>query len=257
MSADGIKDTATPILPVSSLTTTPSVTVPLVGGRQVNARPIWDYLRSPAEFFEIPLPGVDDLSAALGDFCAAAEHASGVIAATVSLVSVGAQPHFVVTGTVVEAFEADPVAIHVDENMLRFASRPADPQWKQMADRTTARAQLDQIQRWLTDHGYADAVQTLGGRSVGAPLLGALVFEVGSELVGLEHSDSADSILYGLMRCGAVLPDAIGRGQRSIDPRHVDRSWWISPNFETHPVSAIGDVRLDATPVPHPPFLAQ
>jgi hypothetical protein len=36
---------------------------------------------------------------------------------------------------------------------------------------------------------------------------------------------------------------------------HARRVWWISPNFETHPVLSIGDALYRIDPEVVPPFL--
>lgn len=259
MSKDGIRDSGTPLLPPSTLTTTPSVTVPLVTDIEADAHPIWEHLRPPADFFDIPLPSVDDLASALQQFRAEAQahHGSVLISATVSLVQVGANSQFLVTGKIVDAFRPDPVAILIDKNLALLAPQSTDPVWKQMAERTTAKAQLDQIKRWLTSRGYADAIGLVKEHVVGAPVMGALVIDASSKLIGLDSSDGASSILYGLVRCGAVMPEVIGRGESSVDYRHARAAWWISPDFETHPVRNIGEASLAVTPGYHPPFLTQ
>jgi hypothetical protein len=84
--------------------------------------------------------------------------------------------------------------------------------------------------------GFADAVPAK--TRAGAPLLGALVFELAGALVGIDAGEPT-SVLGQLERCGVV------SGVRRVDerPEHADRAWWISPDFETHPVVSIDDVR--------------
>jgi hypothetical protein len=163
-----------------------------------------------------------------------------LIAATVTLLDVDGLPDFVVTGSIVDRIRQASVRIAGCDDGLP-TPRPTDPPWLRMADRTTSRGAVDQLQRWLSEGGYVDAVPA--ATLAGAPLLGALVFDAAGELVAVENPEPT-SVLDQLERCGVVT------GVRRVGerPDRADRAWWISPNFETHPVASIGEVpyRADA-----------
>jgi hypothetical protein len=112
-----------------------------------------------------------------------------------------------------------------------------------MAARTTSRGPLDQRQRWLKGCGYADVV------SDGVPMLGALVFETDGTVVGVENPEPT-SILAQLEQSGVIA--AIDR--QVAAPPAAERVWWISPQYQTHPVAAIGGTRHPADSAAVPSF---
>jgi hypothetical protein len=250
-SAHRIHEIDTPLIPVTQviarLGSQPTITVPMIAGAAPDVDRIWGYLDEPAEFFDIPIPDRDVLHAALTRFAGAtAGRGHTLIAATVTVVEIDGMPDFVVTGAVV-----DPV----DSTAVRIAGcdgpqvpRATDPLWLRMAARTTSRAAVDQIQRWLNDDGYADGVPT--GTLAGAPLLGALVFDTAAGLVGIDNPEPT-SILDLLDGCGVTT------GIRRVDvrPAGADRAWWISPSFQTHPVASIDDTVFGVQDGVRPPFL--
>jgi hypothetical protein len=254
-SADRIHEIDTPLIPatqvIARLGTNPTITIPMVPGAVVSgAEPdvdaIWRYLKEAADFFDLPVPDRDVLHAALSRF---GDEARGraVIAATVTLLDIDGRPDFVVTGTVVQPVRPNAVRIAGCGAGLPVVRR-GDPHWLRMAARTTSRAALDQVQRWLNDGGFVDAVPA--NTRAGAPLLGALVFELAGGPVGIDGGEPT-SILDQLERCGVV------SGVRRVDerPERADRAWWISPTFETHPVLSIDDVRFDVDAAPVAPFV--
>jgi hypothetical protein len=255
-SADRIHEIDTPLISatqvVARLGANPTITIPMVCGMVSGVEPdvdaIWRYLKEPADFFDLPIPERAALRAALGRF--GGEIRGGgraLIAATVTLLDIDGRPDFVVTGTVVRPVRPTPVRIASCEVGLPVVRR-SDPHWLRMAARTTSRGPVDQVQRWLDDGGFADAVPAKP--RVGAPLLGALVFECADGLVGIDAGEPT-SILGQLERCGAV------SGVRSVDerPQRADRAWWISPNYETHPVVSIDDGRFDVDAGAAAPFV--
>jgi hypothetical protein len=244
-SAHRIHEIDTPLIPamqvIARLGTDPTITVPMVAGTEPDVEGIWRYLSEPAEFFDVPMPDREALHSALAGFARGLDgRHGGLIAATVTLVEVDGRPDFVVTGSIVDRIRQASVRIAGCDDGLP-TPRPTDPLWLRMAARTTSRGGVDQIQRWLSEGGYVDAVPA--ATLAGAPLLGALVFDAAAELVGVENPEPT-SVLDQLERCGAVT------GVRRVGerPDRADRAWWISPNFETHPVASIGEVpyRADA-----------
>lgn len=249
-SADRIHEIDTPLIPatqvVARLGTNPTITIPMVSGAEPDLDAIWRYLKEPADFFDLPVPDRDALHAALSRFRGEARERT-VIAATVTLLDVDGRPDFVVTGTVVQPVRPNAVRIAGCDAGLPVVRR-GDPHWLRMAARTTSRGAVDQVQRWLTDGGFADAVPA--NTRAGAPLIGALIFELAGGPVGIDAGEPT-SILDQLERCGVV------NGVRRVDerPERADRAWWISPTFETHPVLSIDDVRFDVDAAAVAPFV--
>lgn len=210
--------------------TLPAITIPMTGGSRPDADRVWSYLRDPAEFFGIPMPGQHELTAALSDF--AATISSALVAATVTIVEVGGSPSIAVSGTAVQPLRPVAVRIAPDES-VPHAHRASDPWWRRMAARTTSRGELDQRERWLNGRGFVDAL------SDGEPLLGALVFETPGGVVGLENPEPT-SVLDQLARCGAIAPTTLV----SALPADAERVWWVSPRYETHPVAELAGTRF-------------
>jgi hypothetical protein len=240
-----IHEIDTPLVPASQviarLGTNPTITVPMVAGVEPDVDGIWRYLKEPADFFDLPIPDREALRTALTRFAGARRGRDrSLTAATVTLLEVDGRPDFVVTGFIVDLIRRGGVRVAGCDTGLPVP-RPTDPVWQRMAARTTSRGAVDQIQRWLGQGGYADGVPA--GTLAGAPLLGALVFDGAGELVGIENPEPT-SVLDQLERCGVV------NGVRRVDerPAHAGGAWWISPNFETHPVTSIDGVpyRADA-----------
>jgi hypothetical protein len=251
-SAHRIHEIDTPLIPatqvIARLGSHPTVTFPMLAGAAPDADFIWHFLHEPADFFGIPIPDRELLHAALDRF-AVATRARGraLIAAAATLLEVDDRPDFVVTGTVVEPVRAAAVRVLGCDAALH-GPRATDPGWLRMAGRTTSRGPIDQIRRWLNGGGYADGVPA--GTLAGAPLLGALVFETAAGPVGIDNPEPT-SILDQLESCGVTT------GIRRVDERPAvcDRAWWISPEFETHPVTDIDDVCYDVDAQARPAFL--
>ena len=251
-SAHRIHEIDTPLIPatqvIARLGSHPTITVPMVAGTAPDADSIWRFLHEPADFFGVPIPGRELLHASLDRFAVATRvRDRALIAATVTLLEVDGRPDFVVTGTVVEPVRTAGVRVLGCDAALH-GPRATDPVWLRMAGRTTSRGPLDQIRRWLNDDGYADGVPA--GTLAGAPLLGALVFETAAGPVGIDNPEPT-SILDQLESCGVTT------GIHRVDerPAACDRAWWISPEFETHPVTGIDDLSYDVDAEARPPFL--
>jgi hypothetical protein len=218
--------------------TLPAITIPIANGRWSDVDGIWSYLREPADFFGIAMPGPAALIAALTDFAATTDAA--LTAVSVVIVETDGASEVVVTGAAGQPLRSTPVRICADDS-LPHAHRTSDPQWRRMAARTTSRGEVDQCERWLNGRGYADAL------SGGEPLLGALVVETPRGVLGVENPEPT-SVLDQLTACGATAP--ITRAAQP--PAGVVRAWWVSPRFETHPVAELAGVHLpsdaDAAP---------
>jgi hypothetical protein len=245
-SAHRIHEIDTPLIPVTQvierLGSQPTITVPVIAGVAPDVDGIWRYLNEPAEFFGVPMPERDALHAALDRFAGAtAALDRALIATTVTVLEIDGMPDFVVTGAVVAPIASTAVRIVGCDPGPRVP-RATDPSWLRMAARTTSRAAVDQIQRWLNGRGYAD------GTLAGVPMLGALVFDTATGLVGIDNPEPT-SVLDLLDRCGVIT------GIRRVDvrPTGAHRAWWISPTFKTHPVANIDDTVFDVED--RPPFL--
>ena len=251
-SAHGTHEIDTPLITATQVITRlgsyPTITVPMVAGVAPDADGIWSFLQEPADFFDVPMPDLDVLRAALNRFAVATgARDRALIAATITLVEIAALPDFVVTGRAVDRVRATGVRVLGCDAALHGPGN-TDPVWLRMAARTTSRGPVDQIRRWLNGAGYADGVPA--ETCAGAPLLGALVFETAGTLVGIDNPEPT-SILDQLEGSGVTT------GIRRVDerPAVADRAWWISPEFETHPVVSIDDASYDVAAEPWPPFL--
>ena len=214
----------------------PSVTVPIVdiGGIVGAAVPdvdeMWAHLAESADFFGLAIPSAAALAEALRVFVGARVSAPTLTAATVTLVA--GEGRFVVTGTAVRPVRFDAVRIERVDGEIPLTV-PEDPHWRRMAARTTSRADRDGLRRWLAERGAADAVCTHGPF---VPFLGALIYERDGEALGVENPEPV-SLLAQLQRSGAIE----GVRRVSVGPAVDGPVWWLSPDYELHPVSAIGD----------------
>lgn len=209
--------------------TSPSVTVPMVGAAAPDADDVWAHLAEPADFFGLAIPPVAVLADALR--ASVPVPAPALSAVTVTLVA--GESRFVVTGVAVHPVRSEPVRIDrcdVDDVPLTL---PEDPHWRRMAARTTSRADRDQLRRWLAGRGFADAVCACGPFT---PFLGALVYGHDGDTKGVDNPEPV-SLLDQLERSGAI----VGVRRVAVGPVDGDTVWWLSPDYELHPVSAIGD----------------
>ena len=211
----------------------PTITFPMTRGVVPAVADIWEYLREPAEFFAVPMPGPDELAVAIAGFVSAAGGGPGPALATVSVTiaeSSGA-PQVLVSGAAATPARPDAVRI-AGAGAVTRTHRRTDPWWRRMAARTTSRGDVDQLQRWLNGLGYVDAV------AAGVPLLGALVYQRGDDLVGVENPEPT-SILDPTpgLRCAAIGP--INGGAERHPRRRRACVWWISPGYEVHPVAEV------------------
>lgn len=214
--------------------TSPTLTVPVVGGRDADLTKGWAVLAETASFFGTPMPDLRELEHAYAEY---GRHADGVTAVKVTVVTVGDAARFVITGTPVPAPDGSPVRIDVCDAASPLA-RSGDPVWRRMAGRTTSRGEADQLDRWLQGRGFVDAVPA----DHGPPFLGALVFACGDDIGGLDDTEPA-SPLDQLQRAGVIA------GIRRLDgrPATADRVWWISPLYAVHPVEALGTATYAVT----------
>jgi hypothetical protein len=233
-SADGLSGSDTPLVSAAALIgglgTQPAVTVAVVAGREPDYDAIWAWLAEPAEFFGVAMPGADLLRRALTDCAAEVQRGHDAAAVTVLVVEVTGAPQFVVTATPIEPVRAQTVSL-----ATRAAGAPP-PYWQQMAARTTSRAGALHTERELAAAGHADAVP-FDGHRIGVPVLGALLCETSDARIGL----GADRLRWPL---AAALLDADTLTDDPIGLDTIRRAWWVSPVFETHPVTAIGGRRL-------------
>jgi hypothetical protein len=237
-----------PHLRASQLTarpgTLPTITVPMTRTSVPDVEGIWRHLGEPAEFFGVRMPSRDDLSAAISAFVTAFANGTdpALFAATVTIAETRDAPQILVTGSTVHALGRTPVRV-VDVPGVRLTSLASDPWWRRMAARTTSHGEADQCERWLNGRGYAE------GLCDGVPALGALVFEIGGDVVGVENPEPT-SVLDQLTRCGAIAPVDRVAGC----PAGADRVWWLSPRFETHPVAEIDGTPFAVASEAVPPF---
>jgi hypothetical protein len=210
--------------------TSPTVSVPVVHRRLPDADALWAYLAAPAEFFGFGMPAREVLADAIAGFVDAVRGEAGptIFALHVTIAELEGAAEFVITGSDVQFLRHE--AVRIDECDVAFPlTRSTDPQWRRMAARTTSSAEADSLRRWLDDRGHADGV------AGGVPFLGALIFEHGADISGIDN-DEPISILTQLQECGAIGP--VRRTQRHPDA--PERVWWISPGYEVHPVAALG-----------------
>jgi hypothetical protein len=236
-SADGLSDGGAPLVTaptlVTGLGTHPAITVPLVCGREPDTGSIWRRLAEPAEFYGTEIPDEGALQRALDGYLDAAEarHGPLTLAADVMVVQVRGRTQFVVSATPIQPVRPDPVLL---------TTRPCVPgpvpYWRQMAARTSSRAEADLLQRELNTAGFAD-VAGVDGNRIGVAALGALVFDTADGPVG-----TGVERLALLQEAGLL--DAVAGSDDPVDVSGVTRVRWVSPRFETHPVSAIGPHRF-------------
>jgi hypothetical protein len=210
--------------------TSPTVSLPVVNTRSPDVDALWAYLAEPAEFFGFAMPAPEVLEDAIAGFVDAVRSEAGptIFSLCVTIAELEGSAQFVITGSEVHFLR--PEAVRIDECDVAFPlTRSTDPSWRRMAARTTSRAEEDRLRRWLEDGGHADGV------AHGVPFLGALIFEDGADVSGVDNVEPT-SILTQLQDCGAV--GAIRRTERH--PVDAERVWWISPGYEVHPVAAIG-----------------
>jgi hypothetical protein len=242
-----IREIGSPVLAATHLVnhpgTSPTVTAPMLDGCSPDVGELWTFLAEAADFFGTPIPQVEALSAAVEPFV---ERVAGrpMVAVSVTVVELAGLPDFVVTGHEVRPTRSEPVRIDVCDGAFPL-TRTTDPLWRRMAARTTSRGGEDQLRRWLNDRGYADGVPV--GSVPGIPFLGALIFQRGDDVCGLDNAVPT-SVLNQLQQCRAI------EDVRRTDacPGDADRAWWISPGYETHPVAAIGATHytVDAGVIP-------
>lgn len=233
--------------------TNPTISFPVVDGRSPDVDGLWAFLAQPAEFFGFAMPAIGDLSDAITQFVAANASsdphtapgeagAARIFSLSITLAELDASAQFVITGSGVSFLRPEAVRIDVCDAAPTL-TRSDDPLWLRMAARTTSRAEADQLRGWLHDRGYVDGVAR--GAVACVPFLGALIFERGAEVCGVDHAEPT-SILTQLQQCGAI-----GPLQRADScPIDAERVWWISPGYEVHPVATIGATTyvLDAPP---------
>jgi hypothetical protein len=85
--------------------------------------------------------------------------------------------------------------------------------------------------------------------SDGVPILGAMVFEAGGSVVGVENPEPT-SVLDQLERCGVIA--AVDRVPAC--PAHAERVWWLSPRYQTHAVAESDGTRHPTDPDARPSF---
>lgn len=244
-----MREIGRPLLPATHLVahpgTSPTITLPVPSGHRPDVDALWAFLAEAADFFGTSMPDRQALSAALHPFV---ERVAAVpmVALDVTVVELDGSGQCVVTGTEVRPVRPDPVRIDVCD-VESPLTRPGDPSWRRMAARTTSRGAEDQLRRWLNGRGYADGVSD--GTALGVPFLGALIFQCGDDLCGLDNPEPT-SILNQLQQCGAIADV-----RRTWEcPGDAERVWWISPRFETHPVGAVGATHFSVDPGAVPTF---
>ncbi len=241
-SAGGIAESDAPLFCapalVAALGTQPALTVPLVSGREPGAGLIWARLDETARFFGIDIPPATALRDTVAGFLdeATARHGPVTLAARVMVAEIDGQSRFVVSASVIDPVRNEPV-------LLSVTSRREDgplPHWRQMAGRTGSQAEADLAERELRAAGYADEVFA-DGELVHPPRLGALVFDTAGGAVGT----GADRL--ELLRAAGLL-DGVRYSDAPVAVSGAARAHWVSPRFETHPVSAIGARRFEVAP---------
>jgi len=250
-SADGLRHAADPLISITTIVANlgshPVITFPLPTGEAADAGWVWNYLEEPAHFFGIAMPARDELQSAFERFAASPSVGAGhaLLAVTVMLIEANGRAQFVITASTAQRFDPTPVRIAVTSDVQWPAPDAADPQWRRMAMRTASRGHVDQLRRWLNDDGFSDVVRRREESSIGAPALGALVFDHADGLTGFD--DPYPVGVLGLMeRCGAVCAGTIGKHAEIACYGEASSAWWISPLFEVHPVDQIGDVRYES-----------
>ncbi|WP_285033549.1 hypothetical protein [Mycolicibacterium sp. lyk4-40-TYG-92] len=218
----------------------PTVTVPIFQGRTVDTAWLWRHLAEPADYFGLTMPSEADLGAAVARF------SEQFVAVTVTVTDGG---RCVVTATPSQVHAAEPVRIGRRDSDWTPPAATGEP-WLRMAARTTSLGTVDLLLRRLAEQGCVDGIAP--GPDVTPAVAGALVLDIGAELVGVENTEPV-SILEQLQACGVV---RVLARRAAVPVDQVLRAWWISPRYRTHPVAQLG-----ARPVPvdpaHPPFLEQ
>lgn len=241
-SAGGIADGDAPLVTapalVAALGTHPALTVPLVCGRVPDSGLIWRRLEETARFFGIDIPPVTALHDTLAGFLdeAAGRHGPVTLAARVMVVELDGQSRFLVSASVIAPVRPEPVALAVT---ARRQAAPV-PQWRRMAAHTSSHAERDLAARDLGAAGYADEVHA-EGEWVHRPRLGALIVDTADGTVGT----GADRL--ELAGAAGLLP-TVSYSDEPLSISGANRAWWVSPCFETHPVSAIGARRFEVAP---------
>lgn len=241
-SAGGIADSDAPLVTapalVAALGTHPALTVPLVSGRAPAADLIWARLDEAAAFFGIDIPPVTALHDTVAGFLdeAAVRHGRVALAARVMVVELDRQTRFVVSASVIDPVRSEPVVLTVTSD----PDAGAVPHWRRMAARTSSRAEADLAERDLRAGGHVDEVFT-DGPLVHRPRLGALIIDNPGGAVGL----GADRL--ELLHAAGLL-DIARYSDEPVPISGATHAWWVSPRFETHPVSAIGARRFEVAP---------
>jgi hypothetical protein len=241
-SADGIAESSAPLVTapalVAALGTHPALTLPLVCGRETDIEFVWRRLDETGRFYGTTIPPITALRDTLGAFLdeAAARHGRVALAGRVLVVEAGGQTQFVVSASVIDPVRTEPVMLAATPGP---ETGPA-PHWRQMAARTTSQADTDLAERELNAGGYADEV-TVVADLVGCPRLGALIFDTADGVIG-SGGDGATRL--ALLRAVGLL-DAVTCSEQPVAISSVTRLRWVSPRFETHPVSAIGAHRFE------------
>ena len=241
-SAGGIADGDAPLVTapalVAALGTLPALTVPLIGGREPDTALIWARLDQTARFFGHDIPPVTALRDTLRRFLdeAVVRHGQVSLAARVVVTEIDGRARFVVSASVINATRDDPVVLAITSD----TDLGPLPHWRQMAARTAGQAESELAERALRAGGYADEVCTDGGL-VHRPRLGALIFDTAGGAVGT-GADRLD-----LLRAAGLL-DGVRYSDQPVPMAGITHAWWVSPRFETHPVSAIGARRFEVAP---------
>jgi hypothetical protein len=258
-SADGLRQADDPLISlttiVANLGSHPAVTVPLITGEMPDVNWTWDYLEEPADFFGIAMPAKADLRSACERFAASATAGMAghsLLAVTIMLIEANGRVQFVITGVPTRCLDPTPVRIAVSSDAPWCAPTATDPVWRRMSACTTSKGDVDQLRRWLNGNCFVDLVNRQGEALIGPPALGALVFDTGSRLIGLENS-CPTSILELMARSGVMHAGMVTGHSEFAGFEQVRSAWWISPRFGVHPVEQIGDtdyeVEFDSPPI--------
>ncbi|MGK2870359.1 MAG: hypothetical protein ACSLFA_27690 [Mycobacterium sp.] len=236
-SAVGISESAAPLVTgptvVAGLGALPSLSLPLVCGREPDSPFIWRRLEETARFYGTPIPALAALADTLGGFLdeAAARHGAVALAVRVLVVGIDGHPQFVVSGAVIDPVSSTPVVLDVTSG----PDHGPVPHWRQMAARTTSQADTDLAEHDLNARGFAD-VLTVDGDLAGRPRLGAVVFDSADGAVGVDP-DGSDRL--ALLQDAGLL-GAVTHSRRPVTLSATTGARWVSPRFETHTVSAVG-----------------
>lgn len=241
-SAGGVSESAAPLVTapalISGLGTHPALTLPLVCGREPDTELIWHRLDETARFYGLAIPPAVALSDTLHGFLdeATVRHGRVALVVRVLVAEVAGLPQFVVSASVIDPVRPEPVVLAGTSGPVGAVA----PHWRRMAARTASHADDDLIERELRAAGYADVV-TVDGDLIGSPRLGALIFETADGAIG---TGSAHLALMRAAGLTATVTDSDGSVAVSV----VTRARWVSPRFETHPVTAIGAHHFEVTP---------